>query len=85
MIQQSSFVKKKKMAYKVANKGKVKSNVMFMEHNSSKILCAPALFFFLSIDYIPNNLCPFMEIKAMSELMFGTEACQHRSWYIPAG
>jgi len=77
MIQQSSFVKKKKKAYKVANKGKVKSNVMFMEHNSSKVLCAPA--FFLSVDYIPNNLCPFMEIKAMSELMFATEACQHCS------
>ena len=44
-----------------------------MEHNSSKVLCAPALF--LSVDYIPNNLCPFMEIKAMSELMFATEAC----------
>ena len=72
------MLKKKKMAYKVANKGKVKSNVMFMEHNSSKILCAPALFF-LPVDYIPNNLCPFMEIKAMSELMFATEACQHHS------
>lgn len=78
MIQQSSFVKKKKKkkAYKVANKGKV--NALLMEHNSSKVLCASD-FFFWSVDYIPNNLCPFMEIKAMSELMFATEACQHCS------